>query len=545
MPEYNHMLTGGSYESVYQNFKWQIPKYYNIGVDVCDKWTHGKERLALIHIGPDDEVRRYSFQQLKTLSNRLANTLKANGIQPLDRVAILLPQCPQALIAHIAIYKLGALALPLLTLFGPMALEYRLSDCSAKCVITDDKNLPKLLELRDNLPDLSLIIATDSVGMDGVLDFEASVAAGSDQFKPMNTLADDPALVIYTSGTTGQPKGTLHAHRLLLGILPGFEFLHNQFPRDGDLLYTPLDRAYIGGSFDALFPSLHHGVPVLAFRPKKFDPEKALFMMRKYRVRNLMAVPTVLRIMMQAVTHPRQRYGIQLRSATVGGEPLVEALHSWCQETFGVALNEQYGQTECDLVIGFCSTLMPIETGAIGKSIPGHCVEIIDAEGNPIRDNGLGEIAIRAPDPVMFKGYWNNPEATQNKFIKNWMRTGDYARKDAQGHFWFSGRADDLIESGGYRIGPGEIELCLMTHEAVAHACVLGIPNPVRGEIVKAFIVPQNGIQIDTRMQTNIRDFVKNRLEKHAYPREIEILEKMPLTKTGKINKAELKKRSE
>ena len=537
------MLTGGSYESVCRNFRWQIPTHYNIGVDVCDRWAHGNKRLALIHINSDDEERRYSFQELKALSNRLANTLKANGIQPRDRVAILLPPCPEALIAHTAIYKLGAIALPLLTLFGPLALAYRLSDCSAKCVITDNENLPKLLELRDNLPDLSLIMATCSAGMDDVLDFESGIAAGSDQFNPLKTLADDPALIIYTSGTTGQPKGTLHAHRLLLGILPGFEFLHNQFPRKGDLLYTPLDWAYIGGSYDSLFPSLHHGVPVLAFRPKKFDPEKALFMMHKYRVRNFMAVPTVLRMMMQAVQQPRQRYGIQLRSATVGGEALLEALHSWCQETFGVALNEQYGQTECDLVIGFCSTLMPIVTGAIGKSIPGHRVEIIDQEGNIIPDGGLGEIAIRAPDPVMFKGYWNDPEATQKKYIKNWMRTGDYARKDAQGHFWFSGRKDDLIESGGYRIGPGEIELCLMAHKAVAHACVLGMPDPVRGEIVKAFIVLKKGIQIDSRMEARIRDFVKNRLEKHAYPREIEILEKMPLTKTGKINKAELKKR--
>lgn len=539
------MLTGDTYESVYQNFKWEIPKHYNIGLDICDKWARGKERPALIYVGPDDKVRQYSFQQLKALSNRLANTLKAYGVKPLDRVAILLPQCPEALIAHIAIYKLGAIALPLLTLFGPMALEYRLRDCSARCVITDHENLPKVLELRDNLPDWPIILSIGSVGMDGVLDFASSVAAGSDQFKPVDTLADDPALIIYTSGTTGQPKGTLHAHRLLLGILPGFEFLHNQFPRDGDLLYTPLDWAYIGGSFDALFPSLHHGVPVLAFRPKKFDPEKAFFMMRKFQVRNLMAVPTVLRIMMQAVNQPRQRFGIRLRSATVGGEPLVEALHVWCREALGVALNEQYGQTECDLVIGFCSTLMPIVSGAIGKSIPGHCVEIVDEEGNPIQDGSRGEIAIRAPDPVMFKGYWNNPEATQKKFINNWMRTGDYARKDPQGHFWFSGRMDDLIESSGYRIGPGEIEMCLMTHKAVAHACVLGVPDPVRGEIVKAFIVPKPGVQVDTRLETSIRDYVKNRLEKHAYPRKIEILEKMPLTKTGKINKAELKKRSE
>jgi len=541
--ELEQMLTGASYDDVYQNFQWHIPEHFNIGVDVCDKWARGRDRLALIHVGSDDQEKKYSFQQLKRLSNRLANTLRAHGIQPSDRVAILLPQCPEALIAHIAIYKLGAIVLPLLTLFGHMAIEYRLQDSAAKCVITDSDNLDKIIQARQSLPHLELILAIGSRGEDGVLDFENSLAAGSDHFQAVDTLADDPALIIYTSGTTGQPKGTLHAHRLVLGILPGFEFLPNRFPQDGDLLYSPLDWAYIGGSYDALFPCLHHGVPVLAFRPAKFDPQKSLFMMHKYQVRNFMAVPTVLRMMMQAVRQPQKKYGVTLRSATVGGETLGKELYTWCRETLHVELNEQYGQTECDLVVGFCSALMPIVEGAIGKAIPGHCVEIIDEAGMPVSAGTLGEIAVRAPDPVMFIKYWNNPESTRAKFINNWMRTGDYGSKDAHGYFWFSGRRDDIIESGGYRIGPGEIETCLMAHEAVVHACVLGLPDAIRGEIVKAFIVPKTGIRVDSLLKENIRDFVKAKLEKHAYPREIAFLEKMPMTKTGKINKDELKKR--
>jgi len=294
------MLKGQTYDAVYRDFRWKIPKTYNIGVDVCDKWASGSKRLALIYVGPDEKEQRFSFQDLKALSNRLSNALRANGVEKSDRVGILLPQCPETLISHIAIYKLGCIALPLLTLFGPMAIEYRLRDSAAKMVITNQENLPKIIEIQDRLPDLKLVMVVGNDAGGDTIDFWESLSAGQDNFHPVVTRPDDPALIIYTSGTTGQPKGTLHAHRLLLGIMPGFEFYHNIFPQSGDLMYTPLDWAYIGGSFDALFPTLHHGVPMLAFRPPKFDPEKAFYMMEKYAVRNLMVVPTVLRIMMKA-----------------------------------------------------------------------------------------------------------------------------------------------------------------------------------------------------------------------------------------------------
>ncbi len=531
------MLRGRTYEEVYHNFKWQIPETYNIGVDVCDKWAGDRQRVALIHVGPDDKERTFTFHELKGWSNRLANTLRANRVERGDRVGILLPQCPETLISHIAAYKLGAVALPLLTLFGSMALEYRLRDSQAACVITDSENLPKILGIRGRLPFLKRVIALDAAPREGVLNFWESIAHGDDRFDPEATRPDDPALIIYTSGTTGQPKGTLHGHRILPGILPGFDFLHNLFPQKGDLLYTPLDWAYIGGSYDALFPSLHHGVPVLAYRPRKFDPEKAFFMMAKYRVRNLMVVPTVLRMMMSVLKNPRDRYRIDLRSLTAGGETLGQKLYQWCRAQFGVELNEQYGQTECDLVVGFCSQVMPVVPGSIGKAVPGHVVEIIDEAGNPVENGTIGEIAVKKPDPVMFMEYWNNPDATASKYIGDWLRTGDYGKKDADGYFYFTGRADDLIESGGFRIGPGEVEACLISHAAVAHVCVLGVPDDVRGEIVKAFIVPRENFTADERLKEDIREFVKDKLEQHAYPREIEFLEEMPMTKTGKIRK--------
>jgi acetyl-CoA synthetase len=471
----------------------------------------------------------------------MANALKVHGITRKDRVGILLGQRPETLISHISVYKLGAIAVQLLTLFGPDAIEFRLQDSAAKALITDKENLSKIWDIKARLPDLRLIVAIDA-NQEEAMNFWPWIEKGSSDFTPVRTTPDDPALIIYTSGTTGPPKGTLHGHRILLGILPGFEFYHNLFPRKGDLMWTPLDWAYIGGSYDALFPTLHHGLPTLAYRPRKFDAEEAYFMMAKHGVRNLMAVPTVLRMMMQAVKNPRDRYDIQLRSITAGGEVLGEELCDWSREYLGVAINEQYGQTECDLVVGFCSEIMNIVPEAIGKAVPGHVVEIIDDRGEITNGDELGEIAVKSPDPVMFLEYWKNPSATRDKYIGPWMRTGDYGRKDASGHIWFSGRQDDIIESGGFRIGPGEVEDCLLKHEAVALVGVIGVSDPVRGEIVKAYIKPKEGVRPDIALEASIKDYVKTRLEAHAYPREVEFLKKMPMTKTGKILKQELRR---
>ena len=536
------MLSGATYDEVCRNFRWEIPAHYNIGVDVCDRWADDRQRLALIYIDPQGKEQKYTFRSLRNFSNQLANTLKAHGIERGDRIGILLSQRPETLISHIAVYKLGAVAVQLLTLFGPEAIEYRLADSQARAVITDKDNLSKIHEISDRLPHLKLVMVVDGGRDKAGMDFWDSVARGDPHFTPVRTRPDDPALIIYTSGTTGQPKGTLHGHRLLLGILPGFEFYHNLFPQKGDLMWTPLDWAYIGGSYDALFPTLHHGCPILAYRPRKFDPEEAFHMMAKYGVRNLMAVPTVLRMMMHAVKRPRESFEIRLRSITAGGETMGEELCDWTREHLGVDINEQYGQTECDLVVGYCSQIMKIVPGAIGRAVPGHTVEIINEGGQIAAHDELGEIAVKAPDPVMFLEYWKNPRATQKKFIGDWMRTGDYGRKDKDGNFWFSGRQDDIIESGGYRIGPGEVEDCLMKHPAVALVGVIGVSDPVRGEIVKAFILPRAGITPDKALEHSIQEHVKKRLEAHAYPREVAFVDEMPRTSTGKILRNELRR---
>jgi acetyl-CoA synthetase len=535
------LKSGQTYDEVYNSFQWKVPEFYNIGVDICDKWARQRYRLALIYLDEKGQVAKYTFWDLKRLSNRLANGFKAAGINRGDRIGILLPQCPETAISHIAAYKIGAIAIPLFTLFGIDALEYRLSNSQAKAIVTDAANLPKIWQIRQNLPHLQTILVTGGVKNDNVLDFWGTLEKGSPEFQPLNTKADDPALIIYTSGTTGPPKGALHAHRTLLGHLPGVEFPHNFFPRDDDLFWTPADWAWIGGLIDVLFPSWHHGIPVLAHRAKKFDPEEAFHLIAAYGIRNAFMPPTALKLMRQ-VKNPQSRHSYRMRSIGSGGETLGEGLLDWGREVMGLTINEFYGQTECNLIVGCCADIMEIRPGSMGRAIPGHVVDIIDAQGNPVKTGTVGEIAVKRPDPVMFLEYWQNTESTRSKFIGDWLLTGDLAKKDADGYFWFNGRKDDVITSAGYRIGPAEIEDCLMKHPAVALVAVVGSPDELRTEIVKAFVVPRADVTPGADVAEDIKTFVKTRLAAHEYPREVEFVKELPMTATGKIIRRELKK---
>lgn len=531
----------GTYEEVYRSFHWPIPEYYNIGVDTCDKWAEDRQRLALIYEDEEGRTEKFTFWDIKGLSNRLANALKAHGIERGDRVGILLPQYPETAISHIAIYKVAAIAIPLFTLFGPDALEYRLGNSEAKAIITDGANLEKVLQIKDKLPQLKIIIVTKGKPEEGLLDFWKSVEKGSPYFEPARTKADDPALIIYTSGTTGPPKGALHAHRVVLGHVPGVEFFHNFFPQKDDLYWTPADWAWIGGLIDVLLPSWHHGVPVVAYRAKKFDPEQAFYFISKYRIRNAFMPPTSLKMMRQ-VKDPRNRYDYQMRTIACGGETLGEELLDWGKQVMDLTINEFYGQTEVNLVVGNCAEIMQVRRGSMGKAIPGHRVDVIAEEGNVVPPGTVGEVAVLRPDPVMFLEYWRNTEATKGKFIKDWSCTGDLAKKDEDGYFWFVGRKDDLITSAGYRIGPAEIEDCLIKHPAVTMAAVIGSPDEVRGEVVKAFIILKEGIPAVRELSVEIQEFVKKRLAAHEYPREIEFVKELPLTATGKIMRKDLRK---
>jgi acetyl-CoA synthetase len=532
------LANAATYDEVYRQFRWEIPEHYNIGVDVCDRWAaRDPSRLAILDLRADGSERRIGFGDLRELSNRLANVMRAHGVARGDRVAIFLPQAPEVAAAHIAIYKLAAIALPIALLFGPDALSYRLQNSGAKALITNAQGLAKLNGIRDDVPELALTLAIDSAA------FADQLARASSDFTPEQTRADDPAMMIYTSGTTGQPKGALHAHRVLLGHVPGVELAHYPFPQSGDLYWTPADWAWAGGLLDVLLPSLHHGVAVVARRVEKFDPEEAFALMQKAGVRNAFIPPTALR-MMRAVPSPRGRYNFNLRSVASGGESLgIEAL-DWGREAFGLTINEFYGQTECNLVVGACEGLGALKPGAMGKATPGHVIGVIDHQGRPMKPGEVGQIAVKRPDPVMFIEYWKRPEATQDKFIDDWMTTGDQGTIDEEGFITFIGRDDDVISSSGFRIGPGEIEDCLIRHPAVALAAVVGKPDKMRGEIVKAFIVLRQSETPSDTLARDIQDFVKTRLAAHEYPREVAFISDMPMTTTGKVIRRLLRERA-
>ena len=523
---------GDTYEAIRDAFRWHIPARYNIGVDACDRWADGTGRLALLHLRPDGATERISFDHLRAQSNRLANILRAHGVARGDRVGVLLPQVPEAAYAHLALYKLGAIAVPLFQLFGDQALAFRLADCAAVALVTDATGLAKLPGIRGLLPALRTVFSAGGAG-DDALDLAAEMARARDAFAPVDTTADDPALLVYTSGTTGSPRGALHAHRVLLGHLPGVEMPQDLFPQPGDLFWTPADWAWVGGLLDVLLPSLHHGVPVLAHRMAKFDPEHALRLMATHGVRNAFLPPTALR-MLRAVPNPA-RFGQRLRSIGSGGETLGEALFEWGRGAFGCTINEFYGQTECNLVVANSARIMPLRVGSMGRAVPGHAVAVVDDAGQELPAGTIGTIAIRRPDPVMFLGYWNNPAATAAKYVGDWLLTGDQGTMDEDGYFRFIGRDDDVITSSGYRIGPGEIEDFLSVHPAVAAVAVVGVPDALRTERVIAVVVPAAGAEPGPALARTLQDFVRTRIAAHAYPREVHFVDSLPQTATGKI----------
>ncbi len=530
------------YEALYRAFRWQIPERYNIGVAVCDRWAErDPRRLAILHERPDGKPEEIGYGWLKETSNRLANVLAAHGIKRGDRVAILLPQMPEVAAIHVAIYKLGAVALPLATLFGVEAIKYRLQNSAARALVTNAQGLAKLAEIRADVP-VELILSTDGPA-DGALCFAATLARAAPDFAPDDTSADDPAMMIYTSGTTGPPKGALHAHRVLLGHLPGIQMPHDFFPQAGDRFWTPADWAWAGGLLDCLLPSLMFGVPVVARRFDKFDPEEAFALMARMTVRNAFIPPTALR-MLRSAPSPQGRHAIALRSVGSGGEALGAETLEWGKSALGLSINEFYGQTECNLVVAACAMIGVSRPGAIGRAVPGHEVAVIRADGSRAAPGELGQIAVKRPDPVMFLGYWGRPDATREKFIGDWMTTGDQGRIDDDGYFHFVGRDDDVITSASYRIGPGEIEDCLIRHPAVALAAVIGKPDAVRTEIVKAFIVLKDGHVPSDALAADIQAFVKTRLSAHEYPREVAFIESMPMTTTGKVIRRLLRERA-
>ena len=533
------------YDELYRSFRWQVPSRYNIAQACCTQWAEDRGRFALYWEDESGETRAYSFWDIQRAANRLANALAGLGVQRGDRVAIILPQRPETAIAYMAIFQMGAVALPLSHLFGPEALEYRMEHAEACVAIVEPTTIANLWAIKEKLSHLQQVIGVAGAREEGVHPWESLLAKSSAGYQAVDTGPDDPAIIIYTSGTTGAPKGALQAHRLVIGNLSGFVHSHDFFPQKGDVFWSPADWAWAGGLFDALLPTWAFGLPILGYRGK-FDAEKAYYLLEKYGIRNSFLFPTALKLMMKAVPEPRKKYRLDLRSIMSAGESVGATLIEWGREHLGVTINEMFGQTEINYVVGNCQAAWPVKPGSIGRPYPGHRVAIIDEEGHEVPRGTLGEIAVRKDhDPVFFLEYWKNLQATRDKFIGDWAVTGDQGKMDEEGYIWYQGRSDDVIKSAGYRIGPAEIESCLVKHPAVANAAVIGKPDETRGAIVKAFIVLQPGAVPSSALAEDIQKHVRGRLAPYEYPREIEFIDALPMTTTGKVQRNELRKREQ
>jgi len=530
-----------TYEEVYASFRWQLPERYNIAYDVCDRHAVHPERLALIFERPDGGIERYTFRQIQSFANRLANALLHLGLQRGERVLLYLGQHPVVAITHVACWKAGIVSVPTSILFGVDALEYRLKISGATLLVTDRTNYPTAAAARANAPSLKHVLLIDGEEADA-LPFWETLKRASDRFATLPLTPDDPAFINFTSGTTGWPKAALQGHRSMLGHMPGFEFLYDFFPQDGDIMWSPADWAWLAGLMDVLMPAWFHGKPVLTHSRSSFDPEEAYRLIGKHQVRTALLTPTMLKMMRQ-VRDPVGRFDPKLRAVMSGGESVGREILEWSSRTLKIQVNEGYGQTECNLVLGNCGLVLLPKLGSLGRPLPGHIAAVIDDQGNPLATGAVGNLAFRRPDPVMLLEYWNDPKATAEKFVGDWLITGDRAARDEDGYFWFHGRSDDIITSSGYRIGPSEIEDALTRHPGVLMAAVIGVPDPVRTESIKAFVVLSPGYQPSDSLAEDIRLSVRSRLAKHEYPRVIEFVESLPMTTTGKILRRELRDR--
>ena len=533
------------YRSLYDNFRWHVPREFNIADVCCRRWSQETSRIAVHYEDENGRPASYTYAALQSDANRLSNALRHFGVRRGDRVAIVLPQSPETAVAHVAIYQMGAVAMPLSLLFGPDALEYRLQDSEAVVAIVDAAALPAIASIRGHCPALRQLIVVGASGGEGH-EWSALLAKASDAFGLVSTAAEEAALLIYTSGTTGPPKGALMPHRALIGNLPGFVASQDWFPQKDDVFWSPADWAWTGGLMDALLPTMYFGFPIIGTRGR-FSPERAFELMERYGVTSTFLFPTALKMMMKMSGEPRARYRLKLRSMMSAGEAVGATVFAWCRQSLGITVNEMFGQTEMNYIVGNSHTRWPARPGSMGRPYPGHRVAVIDEGGNEVPAGTIGEVAIHRRDihgdldPIFFLEYWRNPAATRNKFTGDWSRTGDLASADENGYLWYQGRADDVFKAAGYRIGPSEIENCLVKHRAVANVAVVPKPDAERGAVVKAFVVLAAGYVSSPALVEELQKHVRGQLAPYEYPKEIEFIAELPMTTTGKVQRRVLR----
>lgn len=563
------------YAALHQGFSWQLEPHFNIAEVCCSRWARGgaqhldaPEKIAVRAMNDWASATSHTYLELQQAADALSHQLQGLGVQRGDRVAIVMPQRFETAVAYMAVFQMGAVAMPLSMLFGPEALAFRLHDSEAVLALADESAVAAVQSVRGDCPALRTLVAVGAAAGQGDVD----AVDGSGPLRPypaVNTLADEPAVLIYTSGTTGPPKGALIAHRGLMGNLTGFVCSQNWFGFDGvtnqhtdAVFWSPADWAWTGGLMDALLPTLYFGRPIVAFNGR-FSPEAAFTLMASQGVTHTFLFPTALKAMMKAYPHPRRQFDLSLQGLMSAGEAVGDAVFGYCRDELGVVVNEMFGQTEINYVVGNCNRFWPARPGSMGKGYPGHRVAVIDDNGQECAVGVPGDVAVNrfdvhgVPDPVLFLGYWKNDAATVGKFTGDWCRTGDLARRDTDGYLWYEGRADDVFKAAGYRIGPGEIENCLVKHPAVANAAVVPKPDKARGAVVKAYVVlapdfvaaraidERAAGQFEADITAQLQLHVKKLLAPYEYPKEIEFITALPMTTTGKVQRRVLRLQEE
>jgi acetyl-CoA synthetase len=566
-----------NYRAMHEGFRWQVPQRFNIAQVCCGRWAQQPGAAKRVAIRAHGTGRSLSYAQLQEAANRASGLLRSLGVKRGDRVAIVMPQRFETAIAYLAVFQLGAVAMPLSMLFGPEALEYRLQDSEAVVAICDESSIANLLQVRSTCPALRTLVGVGTPAADVDIAWEPALLQQPADFTAVDTKADEGAILIYTSGTTGPPKGAYLPHRALVGNLPGFVCSQNWFGFDGKanqtsdaVFWSPADWAWTGGLMDALLPTLYFGRPIVAYNGR-FSPELAFTLMQEQGVTHTFLFPTALKAMMKAYPEPRRQFALKLQAMMSAGEAVGDAVFGYCRDQLGVIVNEMFGQTEINYVVGNCSMNgktsggigWPARPGSMGKGYPGHRVAVIDDDGNECAVGVPGDVAVNRfdshgdPDPIFFLGYWKRDDATRAKFTGDWCRTGDLATRDADGYLWYQGRADDVFKAAGYRIGPSEIENCLVKHPAVSNAAVVPKPDAERGALVKAFVVISpdyverraaaggSPADFDARLIAELQQHVKGKLAPYEYPKEIEFIDALPMTTTGKVQRRVLRLREE
>jgi len=557
-----------AHRQLHGRFRWQVPQRFNIAEVCCRRWARqarSARRVAISWEHEDGRTGTVTYGALQAQADRLSHALARLGVQRGDRVAVVMPQRPETAVAHMAVYQLGAVVMPLSMLFGPDALAYRLQDSGAQVAIADESSIDNLIAVRAGCPALRTVLTVGGAAGQGDAHWIDALAADGSPFPPVDTLADDPAVLIYTSGTTGPPKGALMPHRALIGNLTGFVCSQNWFGAGrGEVFWSPADWAWTGGLMDALLPTLYFGRRIVAFQGR-FMPERAFDLMQRHAVTHSFLFPTALKAMMKAVPAPRRRHRLRLRAIMSAGEAVGDAVFHWCEQALGVTVNEMFGQTEINYVVGNCGSYVdehgrrhpawPARPGSMGRAYPGHRISVIDDAGRECPCGTPGDVAVHRldvhgdPDPVFFLGYWGNEDATRAKFTgrpeDSWCRTGDTAVMDEDGYLWYQGRSDDVFKAAGYRIGPSEIENCLVKHPAVANAAVVPKPDAERGAVVKAYVVLAPGLAGDEALVQALQQHVRSQLAPYEYPKEIEFIDALPMTTTGKVQRRVLRLQEE